>query len=64
MENPKTPNISSEETPSEINSEKGSLGPIVGIVIILAILLVGGFLIYGKSIQKAVDPTPSPATTN
>jgi flagellar basal body-associated protein FliL len=41
--------------------EKRSLGPIIGIIIILVILIIGGWLIYGRSIKNTIQPvTPAP----
>jgi len=36
--------------------EKKSAGPIIGILIILVILIIGGWLIYGRSIKNTIQP--------
>ena len=48
------------QTPSVV-LEKKSAGPIIGIIIILIVLVLGGLLIYGKSIKNSVRPTVPPA---
>ncbi len=44
----------------EMTPEKKSAGPLIGIIIIIAILIVGGYLIYSRSITKVLQPiTPA-----
>ena len=47
-----------------VQTGKKSLGPIIGIVVIIAVLVVGAFYIWGGKISNdgASEPTPLTAT--
>ncbi|MFC1720990.1 hypothetical protein ACFL0K_01915 [Patescibacteria group bacterium] len=58
-----TPEVSAEESTSPVASttpetsmpepEKKSIGQVIGIVVIIAVIIIGGLYFYGKSIYKS-----------
>lgn len=42
--------------------EKKSVGPIIGIAIIIIIIILGALFIYGGSVRKTTEPDESAAT--
>ena len=37
---------------SKINPEKGSLGPVIGIIIVVGVLVIGGLYFYGAELNE------------